>query len=121
MVLFQINAETLPPLEAFPYLGQMSAYNNSNSAAVYLNLRKAWRRWGMVARVLERKGETVQDREEMYKAVAQLVLLYFSKIWVVTGDMLKFLAGFHHWAARRITVMTAKLGAGEEEEYKLFV
>ena len=37
----------------------------------------------MVARVLERKGATVQDRVSIYKAVAQLVLLYVSEIWVV--------------------------------------
>ena len=29
-VSFQINAEALPPLEAFPYLGRTIAYNNSD-------------------------------------------------------------------------------------------
>ena len=60
MVLLQINVETLPPLEALPYLGRKIAYNSSNCAAVYRNLRKARRRWGMIASVLERIGETVQ-------------------------------------------------------------
>ena len=53
----------------------------------------------MLARVLERTGETVRARGAMYKSVAQSVLLYGSKIWVVTGDMLKVLTGFHHWVA----------------------
>ena len=53
----------------------------------------------------------------MYKAVAQSVLLYGSESWVVTGDMLKFLTVFHHRAARRITGMTEKRGAGREWEY----
>ena len=53
----------------------------------------------------------------MYKVVAQLVLFYGSKSWVVTGEMLKVLAGFHHRAAQQITGMTAKLGAGGEWEY----
>ena len=37
-VSFQINAETLPPLEAFPYMGRAIAYYNSNWAVVHLNL-----------------------------------------------------------------------------------
>ena len=59
-------------------------------------------------RVLERTGSTVWARGEMYKAVAKLVLLYGSKIWVVTGYMIKVLTGFRHSAAQRITGMTAK-------------
>ena len=41
MVSFQIKAYTLPPLEAFPYVGRTIAYNNSDWAVVYLNLHKA--------------------------------------------------------------------------------
>ena len=47
----------------------------------------------------------------------QLVLLYVSEIWVVTGDILKVWEGFHHQAARRITSMMALRGAGREWEY----
>ena len=53
----------------------------------------------------------------MYNSVAQSVLLYGSEIWVVMGEMLKVLEGFHHRAARRITGMTAKRVAGGEWEY----
>ena len=74
-VSIKINVETLPPWEAFPYLGQTIAYNNSDWAAVYQNLRKYQRQWGVVARVVESTGERVQAQGEMYKAVAQLVLL----------------------------------------------
>ena len=49
--------------------------------------------------------------------MAQLALLYGSEGWVVTGVMLKVLEGFHHEAARRITEMMAKRGAGGEWEY----
>ena len=61
-VSFHINAKTLPPLEALPYLGQTISYNNSDWTAVYLNLRKARRRWGMTVRVIERVGATVRAR-----------------------------------------------------------
>ena len=60
-VLLHINKETLPPSEAFPYLGWKIAYNNSDWVAVYLNLRTSWRRWGMIVRVLERTGATVRS------------------------------------------------------------
>ena len=75
----------------------------------------------MVARVLERTVATVRERGAMYKAVVQLVILYVSKIWVVTWEMLKVLEGFHHRASRRITGMTAKRGAGVEWDYPLVV
>ena len=43
-------------------------------------------------------GATVRASGEMYKLVAQLVLLYGRESLVVTGDMLKVLEGFHHRA-----------------------
>ena len=64
-VLLYINANTLPPSEASPYLGLTITFNNSNWAAVYLNLRKDRMRWGMIARVLERTGATVRARGAM--------------------------------------------------------
>ena len=99
-ILFQINSETLPPLEAFPYLGRTVAYNNIYWASVYLNLRKFWRRWGIISRVLESMGATVRYRGELYKAGEKLVLLYGRESLVVTGEMLKFLMVYHHQAVQ---------------------
>ena len=104
-------------MEAFPYLGRMIAYNNSDSAAVYLNLRKTRKQWVIVAMAIESMGAMIWARVAMYKAVTQSVLLYGSKIWVVTGEMLKVLTGFHHREAQRITGMMAKRGAGGEWGY----
>ena len=53
----------------------------------------------------------------MYKAVAQSVMLYGNKSWVVNGETLKVLMAFHHQSARRITEMMEKRGAGVEWEY----
>ena len=82
---FQINAETLPLSEAFPYLVRTIAYSNRDWASVYLNLQTYQRRWGMVARVIERMGATVRSRGAMHKAVAQSVILYDIENWVMTG------------------------------------
>ena len=68
----------------------------------------------MIERFLERKGATVRSQGPMYKVVAHPVLLYGSKSWVVTGEILKVLTTFYYQAARRITEMTDKLGAGGE-------
>ena len=73
MVSFLINSETLPPSEAFTYMGRTITYNNSDWAAVYLYLRKAQRGWGMVDSVLESTRAMVQARGSMYKEVAQSV------------------------------------------------
>ena len=51
---------------------------------------------------------------EIYKVVAQSVLLYSSKSWVVTGEMLKVMTEFHHWVTRQITGMMAERGSGRE-------
>ena len=67
--------------------------------------------------VIDKIGETVRSRGMMYKSVTQLVILYGSDIWVVTGGMLKVLEGFHHRAARQIKGMMAIRGASGEREY----
>ena len=58
----------------------------------------------MITRVLTKTGATVRACGVMYKSVDQLVLLYGSESWVVTGEMLKVLEGFQkpggpadHW------------------------
>ena len=71
----------------------------------------------MVARVLERMGATVWAQGAMYKAVTQSVILYIIKSWVLTGEMLKVMEGFHHRAAQLITGLTSKCGAGREWGY----
>ena len=91
----QINSEALPLPEAFPYLGRMIAYNKRYWPAVYQNLKKARRRWGMIVRVLVNTGATVRACGMMYKAVYQLVIIYGSESWVVMGAMLNILEGFH--------------------------
>ena len=62
-------------MEAFPYLGRKNAYNNSDWTAIYQNLRKSRRRWGMTLKVMDKTGETVRAQGMMYKVVAQSVIL----------------------------------------------
>ena len=103
-----VNSEPLEPATAFPYLGRTVAYNNSNWAALYHNLWKARRRWGVVGKVVTKTGATVRAQGILYKSIIQSVLLYGSNRWVVMGSMLKLLEVFHHWPVSRISGMTAR-------------
>ena len=51
----------------------------------------------MVDKVVIKTGATVQVQGIHYKAIFQMLLLYGSKSWVVTGSMLKLIEVFHHW------------------------
>ena len=57
----------------------------------------------------------------MYKAVPQSVLLYGSTSEVETGENLKVLEGFQHWAAIQIMEISVKYVADREWEYPLVV
>ena len=62
----------------------------------------------MILRVLKIPGAMVRARRMMYEVVAQSVLLYISKSWLVTGAMLNVMGGFHHRLSRRIMGMMDK-------------
>ena len=59
-MLISVNVEPLDQAADFPYLDRTVTYNNSTWAALYQNIRKAWRRWGVVGKVVTKTGSTVQ-------------------------------------------------------------
>ena len=111
-----MNSELLDPFAAFPYLGCTVAYNNKNWAALYQNLCKARSQWVMVGKVVSKTGATVQVWGILYKSDVQSVLLYVSESWVVTGEILKVIEGFHHLVARSITDITLQHTTGGDCE-----
>ena len=66
-------------------------------------------------------GATVRAHGIMQKTVAHTMLLYSNKSWLVMGEMLNILEGFHHQAERGITGMTVKSVADRKCEYPLVV
>ena len=66
---------------------------------MYHNLRKAWRRWEMISKVLANTVAIVRAHGMLYKVESYMVLLYGRNSWVVMGVMLKVLESFHHRAA----------------------
>ena len=59
-------------------------------------------------KLLTNARAAVQSRSTMYKAVVQTVLPYGSDIWVVKGEMLTVIEGFHHRLDRQIAGNTAR-------------
>ena len=110
----------LNPLEATkipPYLWRTTTYNNSDLVELYINLRKSQKRWGVVAKVLGKMGAPIKTHAMMYTAVLQAVLLYGSKIWMVTYAMVTVLEGFYHRISGRVVGMTASKGESGEWEW----
>ena len=65
----------------------------------------------MITMFLEKTGAMVRDREMIYKALVQTVLLYSRESWVITGEMMKVMEDFHHRIVRRLTGrLTSVLG-----------
>ena len=67
----RVNLNPLRETAAFLYLRRTVKYNTSDWAALYSNLRKYQRRWGMVEKVLGKMGVPIKYLATMYKAVVQ--------------------------------------------------
>ena len=71
----------------------------------------------MVEKVLGKIGAPIKSWAMVYKAVFQAVLLYGSKIWMVTDAMMTVLEGFHHIIVRWIAGLREIMGDGWEWEW----
>lgn len=89
--------------DTFQYLGRPLTSTDSDWSAIYSNISKAQKRWGMVARVLTCEGVTPRMSATFYQAIAQSTLLYGSETWDVSDKVFKTLSGFHHRVVRRLS------------------
>ena len=88
---------------AFRYLGRALTAGEDDWIAVVGNLGKARNSWGRLSGVLGREGTDPKVSGNLYKAVAQEVLLFGSEMWVLTKRMEKALYSFQYKVARRLT------------------
>jgi len=102
-VVFTACGSPLDRVRTFRYLGRVLSDTDSDWPALYHNLAKARKRWGMLSRLLRREGCRPKVAAMFYKATVQAVLLYGSETWVITPSMLSALEGFHHRVARQLT------------------
>ena len=54
-----VKLEPIDTTAAFPYLFHTIAFNNSDRATLYVNLRKSQWRWGVVIKLLKKTGVMV--------------------------------------------------------------
>ena len=72
-------------------MGHTITYNDNKCEALYHNLGKVQRRWGVVLKLLEKTGPSLRYRSMMYTEVLQTVILYGIKSWGATEAMMKVL------------------------------
>jgi hypothetical protein len=66
----------LEKVEVFKYLGRLIAYNDTNTQAMRLNLRRARGCWARVLHVLRAENADARTCGMFYKVIMQAVLLY---------------------------------------------
>ena len=72
------NLHPLGSVDTLTYLGRITAHSNRNWEALYKNLRKSQRRWGVVSMVIVKSGVMVQARAVLYKDMVHMVMPYCS-------------------------------------------
>ena len=95
--------EPIKNVSTFRYLGRMLTAGDDDWIAVVGNLGKARNSWGWLYQILSRERADPKVSTSFYKAVAQEVLLFGAKVWVLTPRMGRALDSFQHRVARRIT------------------
>ena len=71
--------------------------------AVVGNLGNVWKSWGRLSQILSREGSDPKVSGNLYKAVAQAVLLFRAETWVLAQRMERVVDSFQSRIARRIT------------------
>jgi hypothetical protein len=74
--LFMAYGKVLKKVEVFKYLGRLIAYDDTNTQAMRLNLRKARGCWAWILRVLRAENADARTCGIFYEATMQAVLLY---------------------------------------------
>ena len=91
--VIRFNLDPLDTTAAFPYLGCAITFNNIKWVDLYCTLRKAQQWWGILEELLVTEVMNVLAWEIVYKTVVHMVMIYGSKNWVVTDELLKILRG----------------------------
>ena len=105
-VVISVKSEPIDPVLDFPYLGRTVVYNNSVWEALHQNIKNDRWWWGLAGKVPTKAVSTVRARGMFYKVLFQMMFLYGSEIWMLTGVILTVLESFHNRMARRIVGKT---------------
>ena len=81
---FQAYECPLASVSPIKYLERVLTELENNWPAVFMNLMKAWMKWDKMLRILVWEGVDARTSSTLYKAVVQAVILFGSKMWVMT-------------------------------------
>ena len=99
---FTVHGDMLERVKVFQYLGCLLTQDDDDIQAVQSQLCKARGTWARAGQVLRKENAPPQVSAKFYKAIVQSVLLYSSKMWVLSTAALARLEGFHLRAAYRM-------------------
>ena len=101
--VFTVNGTPIKVTKQFKYLGRILDDTDKDQPAISRNLQRAREKWGMIGRILSKKGADPKIMGSFYKVIIQSVLLYGAESWVISNYMMKSLRSFHRRCARFIT------------------
>ena len=95
-------------VDALKYLGQVIYQTNDDWPAVLHNIRRARQVWGWLGNFLRREGAYLIISAKFYWEVAQTVLLFGAKTWVLLAERLNNIEGVHVGFLRQVTGMKSQ-------------
>ena len=102
LAVFQIRSKTLKTADCFKYLGRLIAGDDLDLAAALRNIARARAKWGQISRLLQQETASPRIASRFYMAIVLAVLLYGSKMWVITMKIRHLLTVFHNRCTRAI-------------------
>jgi hypothetical protein len=99
-LVFYVGNVPLENVTEYKYLGRPLSADDTDNAAVSLNISKATRSWFGMYRILSFDGADSRTMARFYLAVVQAQLLFGSETWVLSRRLLDRLERFHARCAR---------------------
>ena len=81
---FQAYGRPLETVTLFKYLGLVLTTGDNDWPALVGKLKRAWKSWAQLKRILGWEGGKPRVSVMFFKAVVQAVLIFRSKTWVLT-------------------------------------
>ena len=69
----------------FKYLGRTIYQTDDKYPATLWNIKRAWKFWGKLGKMMLRDGADTQGLENFYSSAVQEVLIFVSESWVLSG------------------------------------
>jgi hypothetical protein len=99
---FLVQGNVLEQVEVFKYLGRLMSQDDDDIQAIRAQIRKARSTWAHIGQVLRSENVLPFVAARFYQAIIQAILLYGSKLWVISWTAMARLEGFHIRAAYRM-------------------